>query len=393
MAKKATTSSALLNRKFKLPPAPLVVGLFAVVLSVVIYASFASKPTSTTPVATTDSHILFASKEGSETNQIWKMDKNGGNKVRLTNDPSAQHEWARPSPDGKKILFMKASKDSSVNFATHSNRLWVMNTDGSNQQEIISLAKRDSYNWTGMAHAEWSPDSSKMVLVATIPEFKSRVVVIDSNGNSPEVISKEMKVEGSDSVVSDPSWSTTNQIMLIRGWECFGLCQKQDVFKIDYATREEVRITNDPGWNYDPYISPDGKTYLWLSFRNIYGCPCDMMRGSVAGPLNPTAVIADGGGNANGTFSADSTSIVFLKSVWFKQVLHRINLDGSGLTSLAPTSAGESGVASYIPVSSSGGSTNGGTSTSTPSPSGGGVNTPTSTSTPTPPVSKDTSWW
>ncbi len=299
-----------------------------------------------------DEFIIFASKENSTTNQIWIMNIDGSGKRQLTNDSNFQHEWSRPSPDGKKILYARAAKDSSVNVAAQSNELWVMNIDGSNKIPIIDIAKRNSYGWTGHGHAEWSPDSSKIVLVATLPNLTSEIFTVDINGNNPQLITKPVMIDGHKTIPLDPSWSKDNQIVFARSWSCFIICGSQDIFKIDLSTGKEVRITNDPQWNFDPYISPDGQHYLWLSFRESpVMCPCDLIRGNVTGDLEPKAVIADGGSNANGTFSSDSKRLLFLKGMGFKQVLHQINLDGSDLKSLAPSSSGESGIASFVPSS------------------------------------------
>ncbi len=316
-----------------------------------------------------DIGILFAAKGDLATTQIFRADLDGKNKKQLTNDLNTEHEWSRPSPDGKRILFMKAAKGSSVNFATNSNRLWIMDVDGTNQREIVGTAKRDRFGWTGMAHAEWSPDSSKIVLVATLPNLTSQLFVIDANGDNPEQITKTTNIDGHNSVVADPSWSQSNHIIFIRSWNCIGICEKQDVFSMDYSTRKETRVTTDDNWNFDPYLSPDGKTYLWLSFRssNII-CPCDLMKGNASGALVSTAVIADGGSNSNGTFSLSGEQILFLKQVGNKQVLHRINSDGTGLLKIG---SGESGVASFIPSPVSTTNTNTNTDTSSTSPLGG----------------------
>jgi Tol biopolymer transport system component len=301
-----------------------------------------------TQQSTSDVGILYASKEGLETAQIFRADLDGKNSRRLTTDFSSEHEWARPSPDGKSILFMKADKGSSVNFAVQSNRMWIMNVDGSNQREVISIQKRNSFGWTGIAHAEWSPDSTKIVLAATLPNFTSQLFTVDTLGNNPEQLTSTITVDGQPANVLDPSWSKSNKIVYVRQWNCLGICGNHDVYTLDYATRQETRITNDPHWNYDPYISPDGSMFLWLSFRSsIIACPCDLIRGSFSGQLNPSPVIADGGANTNGTFSSDSQRILFLKQVGLKQVLHQINTDGSNLIRLGN---GETGIASFIPA-------------------------------------------
>jgi len=315
--------------------------------------------------------------------QIWKMKSDRSGATRLTNDQTHEMEWARPSPDGTKIVFTKANKGESVNFAVQSNTLWVMDIDGSNQREIISKTKRNGYGWTGFAHPEWSPDSTKIVLVSTLPDFTAQLFVIDANGNNKEQITETTSIDGQPANVLDPSWSKNNQIVYVRQWNCFFICSNHDVFKMDYNTRQETRITNDADRNFDPYISPDGKTYLWLSFRSGgVTCPCDLIRGSTTGALNPQAVIADGGSNSNGTFSGDSSKILFLKQVGNKQVLHRINANGSGLTSISVTAVGEGGPGSYVPqVASSGGGSTGGGPTGTGGSTGGGGSTNTGGST------------
>ena len=316
--------------------------------------------------STVDTHIIYSTKQGSDSMQIWKMGLDGSNPTQLTNDELHEQEWARPSPDGTKIIYTKADKGVSINFSTQSNSLWMMNIDGTNQHEIISTSKRDGFNWTGLTHPEWSPNSDKILLVATLPTFTSQLFVVDIDGNNPDQITQTTTIGGQSANVLDPSWSKTNQIVYARQWNCFVICGDQDVFSMDYVSRQETRITNDANWNYDPYLSPDGTTYLWLSFRDsAILCPCDMIKGNATGPLNPTAVIADGGANANGTFSSDSSQVLFLKQVDTRQVLHRINIDGTGLTSIGINALGESGIGSFVPQDTSGdtggGDTGGGT--------------------------------
>lgn len=297
-----------------------------------------------------DSYILFSSAQDSVTHQIWRMKANGTEKIKLTNDDTAEHAWFRPSPDGSKILFMKAAAGSNFNYALESNRLWVMNADGTNPQEIISIAKRQSYGWSGMAHADWSPDSLRIVLAAPL-FFETQLYIVDSNGNNPQKMTSTIKIDGSDANVTDPTWSSTNELVYIRKWECFGYCGKHDVFILDLDNMQERRVTDDPLWEWDPIMSPDGAKISWLVTHNNSGAAtsCDLVKGNPVGALNPTAVVADGGCNANGTFSSDGSKLLFLKTVGAKQSLHVVNVDGTGLTNLQPTQAGETGIAAFWP--------------------------------------------
>ena len=297
-----------------------------------------------------DSYILFSSAQDSITRQIWRMKANGTEKIKLTDDTTSEHAWFRPSPDGTKILFMKAASGSNFNYALESNRLWIMNSDGTNQQEIISIAKREGYGWTGMAHADWSPDSTRIVLAAPL-FFQTQLFIVDANGNNPQKVTSTTRIDGSDANVTDPTWAVTNELVYIRKWECFGFCGKHDVFKLNLTTMQETRLTNDPLWEWDPIMAPDGETISWLVTHNNSGVAtrCDLVKGSAIGQLNMTSVVADGGCNANGTFSSDSGRILFLKTVGTKQSLHVVNVDGTGLVNLQPTLAGETGIAAFWP--------------------------------------------
>lgn len=299
-------------------------------------------------------HIIYSSASGSATSQIWKMKNDGSDLVQLTNDPLHEYQWARPSPDGKNILFTQANAGESVNLSVSSNTLWIMSSDGTDKREIISTTKRNSYNWTGLAHAEWSPDSQKIILAAPTNEFTTQLFIVDTDGNNPLQLTNRTIIDGQQTNALDPSWGPDNTVMFIRSWNCLFICSNQDVFKIDTVSKQETRITSDPGLNWDPYLSPDGSKYIWLYFRDSpILCPCDLYRGNTVGSLNPQPIIADGGANANGTFSADGQQLLFLKQVTeggvAKQRIHRINFDGTNLTPLGISDTGETGIASYWP--------------------------------------------
>ena len=306
------------------------------------------------PGPTRGSYVIYSSAQNNATAQIWRMKLDGSENRQLTNDPEHEYQWARPSPDGNSILYTRANKGESVNLSAGSNTLWVMNADGTNPREIISIDKRNSYGWTGLAHAEWSPDSKRIVLAAPMTTFTTQLFIVDSAGNNPKQITDRTVVDGQQTNALDPSWGPNDTIMFVRSWNCLFICGSQDVFRLDLATKQEQRITSDKGVNWDPYLSPDGSTYVWLYFRdNPATCPCDLYAGNSVGDLNPRPVIADGGANANGTFSTDSKSLLFLKQVYenntMKQKIHSINVDGTGLKPVGITAVGETGIASFWP--------------------------------------------
>ncbi len=302
-------------------------------------------PSAASKATTAGSYVIYTSNSGTATQQIWRMKIDGTEPTRITNDTEREHHWPRASPDGKLVLYYKANKGAGVNDAG-SNELWMMNSDGTNQHLVLTKAK---YNWTLMGHGEWSPDSSRIVQAVGLPTFTTQLITIKPDGTDPVQITQPTKIDGVDSLALDPSWPQANTIVYIRQWNCFFVCGNQDVHRLDLATKAETRITNSPGLKWDPYMTPDGKNYVWLRWN---GPPdhADLYRGNVTGDLNPTPIIADGGLNSNGIISNDSKRVLFLKNEGAVQKVYQINLDGTGLTRITrdTTGAGE-GLPSYWP--------------------------------------------
>jgi Tol biopolymer transport system component len=276
--------------------------------------------------------ILYTTNSGTETAQIWRMKTDGSEATRLTNDPDHEIHWARPSPDGTKVLFYKQGKGVGVNDPA-TNRLWVMNADGSNQHEVLTPGQ---HNWKHFGHGEWSPDSTKIVQLVGLNNFSNQIAIIDEDGTNPIQLTEKIKIEGQDASAIDPSWPNDNTIVYIRQWNCLVVCGNQDVYKLDIPSRAETRLTNDTDLNFDPYLSPDGKTYVWLRFNCLW-CQADLYKADASViPLVPQVLISDGGVNANGTFSPDGQYFIFSKresyilETW--NAIYRIKLDGTGLT-------------------------------------------------------------
>ena len=91
------------------------------------------------------SSILYISeKDGNP--EIYSMDKNGNNQIRLTNS-SKEEDIPKLSPNGNSISFI--STRNSI------RELWIMDFEG-NQQKLVSRKGESVEDFF------WSPDSSKI---------------------------------------------------------------------------------------------------------------------------------------------------------------------------------------------------------------------------------------
>lgn len=298
-----------------------------------------------------DRYIVYTSNANSSTAQIWRMKSDGSEATQLTNDTTAEHHWVRPSPDGKNILFYKQDKGTGVNDAA-TNRLWIMNADGSNQREVLA---KGSYGWNVMGHGEWSPDSKKIVMAAGYPGVGTQIFTINADGSNPQQITQPKSIDGSSEMATaiDPSWPKQDTILFVRSWGCFLLCSHQDVASMNINTGAETRLTSDSRLDWDPYLSADGSNYIWLKYDCI-GCSADLYTASGSGAFTPRPLIADGGTNASGTISHDGRYVIFPKlqsyglTVWYS--VYRIAIDGSGLTKISKDPGyNQEGMPSYWP--------------------------------------------
>lgn len=93
-------------------------------------------------------YIVFTSNQ-SGNNDIYIMDRRSGTTLDLTNNP-ANDEWARFSPDGKQIVF-DSNRDDGV------FEIFVMNADGSGTPAQLTFPP------TLGRYPSWSPDGKQII--------------------------------------------------------------------------------------------------------------------------------------------------------------------------------------------------------------------------------------
>lgn len=145
-----------------------------------------------TPSMTRDGkRIAFASTRDGEKYQLYKMNSDGSNVTRLTNDSAVGYFNPQWSPDGKRIVYYAEKGDSK-------DQIWVMNSDGSNKtlltadighnifpgwsadgkKVIFSSSKRDTDSAGGYVEGSFlytmNADGSALAKVGNIKSFFAR---------------------------------------------------------------------------------------------------------------------------------------------------------------------------------------------------------------------------
>lgn len=223
--------------------------------------------------------IVFTSTRDDGLGEIYVMDADGGNPVRLTNDPAidSHPSW---SPDGKRIAFV-SNRDHGY------DRIYVMDSDGGNVTRLtedsinrypawspdggtiafnrntqICVMDTDGQNLVQLTHigynrqAAWSPDGRRIAFVST-RDGESEIYVMDENGGNQE------RRTGNKADKSSPSWSPDGQWIAYASRHIEALSQIYLV-RADDVPRKK-RLTRKRPQKYNPAWSPDGKTIAYTS--------------------------------------------------------------------------------------------------------------------------------
>lgn len=311
-------------------------------------------------------------KEDKWEKQIWMIPAGGGEAVPLT-APGSSSESPRWSPDGKYLAFLAArnKKESQV---------WTLFRHGGDSQQLTKVRQ-------GVEAFEWAPDGRRMVLVVRDPspedlaaekaekegrEFKRKTPpkVIDrlqfkmddagylnrlrTHLYVLDLGTKEMtQITSGDYDDSDPAWSSDGRFV------AFVSNRSQDpdanyntdiwVVAGDNPDRGQtlLQVTTNPGPDYSPAWSPDGKWITCVSATDV--------KAMVYATPHLAVVPAQGGTPTLLTqrldrhvstpkFAPDSRSIYFLLEDSAEQHLAKIPLGGGAVSRLI---AGQRAVSAF----------------------------------------------
>ena len=184
--------------------------------------------------------IAFVSNRNKGYFQIWVMDADGGNSVRLTKGlRDVQPDW---SPDGKKIAYAAVLHPKDLDNSPHV--IFVTDADGKNERELIDESG---------ASPSWSPDGKRIAFVSGRHGDINQIYVMDADGRHQKRITYDLV----DKLT--PSWSPDGKRI--------AYASGNGIYVMDSDGKKQRKLTQLMGDEH-PTWSPDSDAIAFQSFRD-----------------------------------------------------------------------------------------------------------------------------
>lgn len=240
--------------------------------------------------------------------RIWSMNPDGTNQQQVdlsaTNVASSQN-LVDPtlSPDGRKLAFVLSN--------TSPSRLYVANIN-SDLQVFGPLQLIDEAN--RIRNPSWSPDSNELVYQKELddPIRSNGIIVADLNSATKQTIARGI-------AANDPNWSSTNKIVFNAG--------TAGLVTINPDGTNATQVVGNAG---RPDWSPDGSKLIYTAPRNAIPLTMGIYTSNADGSGETLVTGTPGGTDAQPTWSPDGSKIAFQQNA----DIYTVRVDGTGLTNI-----------------------------------------------------------
>ncbi|MDQ3803543.1 MAG: LpqB family beta-propeller domain-containing protein [Acidobacteriota bacterium] len=283
--------------------------------------------------------IAFSSNRDGN-HEIYSMNADGTNQVRLTNNAAGDIEpdW---SPDGTRIAFT-SNRDGN-------REIYVINADGSNQVRLTNNSSHDS-------SPAWSPDGQQIAFISERDgNYEIYVMYADGFG--------QVRLTDHWAADTDPSWSPDGSRIAFTS----ARDGNDEIYLMNPDGEHLTRLTNNPTVDAAPTWSPGGAKIAFTSNRGGNKEIFVMNRDG----SGPTALTSHAAIDTDADWSPDGTKITFMSLRAGNHQIFVMNSDGTNPVRLTNNTANDN-----WPSWQAGAA--GATPTPTPTP------TPSPTATPTP---------
>ena len=176
---------------------------------------------------------------------VFVMDVDGSNVVKVAGDPAGSEFDGAWSPDGEWVVYRDSTR--GIN---EDDEVFVARADGSERRNITNDPSND---WG----PDWSPDGRTIAFNSDRGGGRLGGYLVDPDGSDL----REMDV---DAWVEYPSFSPDGAKIAFMGHEG----SDYEIFAADLATGAVEQLTDSPGSDGWPAWSPDGSTIAFTSERD-----------------------------------------------------------------------------------------------------------------------------
>ena len=265
--------------------------------------------------------IAFSSTRDGNS-EIYVMDADGNNQIRLTNHPEADNQpsW---SPDGRRIAF-------SSNRNGGNEQIYVMDSNGKN----VKLLTNGSLGW----YPAWSPDGQTIAYHGRVKddwveEEHSGIILIAPDGSNRRILAGDIPV-----LDGEPAWSPDSQRIAFVSWreDWTG-----DIGVMDADGRNPKRLTHTPNNERHPAWSPDGSK---IAFTTVLeeDFVLSVMDADGTNRMSLTEEVLDGRMQLifHPAWSPDGRTIAYYFGQGLDRGIHLITADGEYLKRLGDVHKG-----------------------------------------------------
>ena len=289
------------------------------------------------PLTANQYRIVFSSSRNSSTNaEIYTMNADGSNVVRLTNN-SFRDENPKLDSTGTKIVFASNRNNSRM-------EIYTMNPDGTNVTRITNVAGNNY-------QPAFSPDGSKIAFISNRVSNIQNLFIMDADGSNQMQLTA---LTGSQQAFS-PSFNAAGTRIAYSRTYLSSPFVFHDIFSMNPDGTGVVQLTSSVGGlgsTRDPSFSRDGSKIVYTRV------------GPTGGPRNIYMMNADGSGQQQVTggttnevvpaFSPDGSRIAFSSPAAALPGVYLVRTDGTGLVLVPGSDSTDSSVSFALQADSDG---------------------------------------
>jgi TolB protein len=183
---------------------------------------------------------------------IFLADSNGVKLKNLSGGGSYDFDPA-VSSDGKKIAFSRHL------LAEDGRDLWVMNADGTNQVRLTRTVSATS--WTSSTSPAWSPDGKRIAFVTSTGLWEHQIFVMNADGSDVKQVTHD-----DDAYSLAPEWSPDGSRILFSHFAPHP--EDSGIFEMNPDGSNLRRLSGYSGM--EPTRSPDAKRIAFIGGETLF---------------------------------------------------------------------------------------------------------------------------